>query len=158
MRVTAGLTALTIIFTTTPPARAECDCWRFVRPSGVTADSALGEVTAPAYTTAWATGSRGSRPLLMTWNGHECRDTPLDIPQDTLLEGVSATSPKDAWIVGFNPHGTPLAVHWGGRTWRPAPFPKLGPSFPQAVDARTNQDAWSVGSTSGFAGTQAAVW
>lgn len=161
MRVTIGLTALTIIFTTamtTATARAECDCWRFVRPQGVTADSALGEVTAPAYNAAWAVGNQGSRPLLMAWNGHEWRDRPLDIPRDTLLEGVSAASLKDAWIVGFNPYGTPLAVHWGGRAWRPAPFPKLGPSFPRAVDARTKQDVWSVGSVSGFAGTQAAAW
>jgi hypothetical protein len=163
MRATTGLTALTIIFTTAMTTaatadRAECDCWRFVRPTGLTADSALGEVTAPAYTAAWATGSRGSRPVLMAWNGHEWRDAPLDIPRDTLLEGVSAASRDDVWIVGFDPHGTPLAVHGNGRTWRPAPFPKLGPSFPRAVDARTTQDVWSVGSTSGFAGTQAAAW
>jgi hypothetical protein len=162
MRVTAGLTALTIIFTTGTfapgMARAECDCWRFVRPSGVTADSALADVTAPAYNAAWAIGSRGSRPLLMAWNGHEWRDSPLAVPRDTQLEGVSAASRKDAWVVGFNPQGRPLAVHWSGRAWSPEPFPKLGPSFPRAVEARTSQDVWSVGSSSGFAGTQAAAW
>jgi hypothetical protein len=139
-------------------ARAECGCWRFVRPAGVSAESALAEVTAPAYDTAWAIGSRGSEPLLMAWNGHEWRDSPLAVPRDTMLEGVSAASRKDAWVVGSSPQGRPLAVHWSGRAWLPVPFPKLGPSFPRAVEARTSRDAWSVGSASGFAGTQAAAW
>ncbi|MEO5878266.1 MAG: hypothetical protein ABIS86_18600 [Streptosporangiaceae bacterium] len=149
------LAVLTLVMAAgSAPAHAECGCWRFVRPTG----STLGEVTAPAANAAWATGSRGSRPALLAWNGRQWRDSPLAVPSTTILEGVSASSRKNAWVVGFDPWGVALAAHWNGRAWKKVPFPKAGPTFLRAVDSRTTEDTWAVGSTSGFAGSQAAVW
>jgi hypothetical protein len=144
-----------------PVLSADCGCWRYVRlnagdslaPASAE-ETTLGEVTAPSYQVAWAVGSRGSRPLLMRWSGLFWRETPLPVPADTLLEGVAAATPGDAWTIGYGPDGTPRAAHWAGDTWRPVAMPQQGPSFPRAIDARTTADAWIVGS----GGTQATTW
>jgi hypothetical protein len=93
----------------------------------------------------------------MTWTGSRWRETPVGFPAGTLLEGIAATSPRDAWVVGYN-DGTPEIVRWTGRRWAHVTMPATGPTFPRAVDARTPADAWIVGSRDGFAGARAGVW
>ncbi len=139
------------------PARAECECWRYVRTGDTGAGTTLGDVTAPGLEVAWAVGSRGSRPMLMTWTGTRWRETALGFPNGTLLEGIAATSPRDAWVVGYD-GGTPEIARWTGHGWADVSMPSTGPSFPRAVDARSPADAWIVGSRDGFAGSRASTW
>jgi len=140
-----------------PAAAAECECWRYVRTGDTGADTTLGDVAAPGPGVAWATGSRGNRPMLMTWTGTRWRETPVGFPTGTLLEGIAATSPRDAWVMGYD-DGKPEIARWTGRRWASVSMPTTGPTFPRAVDARTPADAWIVGSRDGFAGARAGVW
>jgi hypothetical protein len=156
-RLAAAVTCGLMITGAAWPASAECECWRYVRTGDVTADTTLGDVAAPGPEIAWAAGSRGSRPMLMTWSGNRWQETPLVFPGGTLLEGIAATSPRDAWVVGYD-EGTPKVARWNGRAWANVNMPNTGPSFPRAIDARTPADAWIVGSRDGFAGTRAGTW
>jgi hypothetical protein len=147
-----------------PVLSADCGCWRYVRLNTGDAsvpesaeETTLGEVTAPSYRVAWAAGSRGSRPLLVRWNGLGWQETPLPMPADTLLEGVAAASSEDAWTIGYGSDGTPRAAHWAGDTWQSVALPSQSPSFPRGIDARTTADAWIVGS-GGTGTTQATTW
>jgi hypothetical protein len=141
----------------TAGAGAECECWRYVRTGDTGAGTTLGDVAAPGPDVAWAAGSRGTRPMLMTWTGTRWRETPLAFRPGTLLEGIAATSARDAWVVGYD-DGTPEAARWTGHAWTNVALPSDGPGFPRAVDARTPADAWIVGSRDGFAGTRAGIW
>ncbi|HZB28857.1 MAG TPA: hypothetical protein VE465_01700 [Streptosporangiaceae bacterium] len=153
----AGLVCAGALVGAARPAAAECECWRYVRTGDTGADTTLGDVAAPGPTVAWATGSRGNRPMVMTWTGTRWRETAVGFPTGTLIEGIAATSPRDAWVVGYN-DGTPEIARWTGRRWAHVPMPTTGPTFPRAVDARTSADVWIVGSRDGFAGTQAGIW
>lgn len=110
-------------------------------------------MTAPAYGTAWAVGDGLER-----WDGTRWRATPLELPSNVTLEGVSADSPHDGWITGHDPSGGPIALRYARGSWQAVPMPRPGPSFPHAVSARTPRDAWIVGNSSGFAGTQGQAW
>jgi hypothetical protein len=155
--VCAGLVCAGVLVGAARPAAAECECWRYVRTGDTGADTTLGDVAAPGPTVAWATGSRGNRPMVMTWTGSRWRETPVGFPRGTLLEGIAATSPRDAWVVGYN-DGMPEIARWTGHRWAHVPMPTTGPTFPRAVDARTPADAWIVGSRDGFAGARAGIW
>jgi hypothetical protein len=156
--------ALALVATALPTLSADCGCWRQVRlgtggaPVATSPkETTLSDVAAPSYGLAWAVGSRGSRPLLVRWNGVAWRETSLPLPDDTLLEGVTAASPRDAWTVGYGSDGTARAAHWDGTGWRAVPVPGRGSSFPRAVEARTTSDAWIVGS-GGTMTTRATTW
>jgi hypothetical protein len=162
LAVGLGLTA-----TALPTLSADCGCWRYVRlnadgtpataSTAYRAETTLSDVAAPSYQVAWAVGSRGSDALLARWTGLGWRETALPVPADTLLEGVAAASPRDAWTIGYGPGGTPRAAHWDGDGWRSMPVPGQTPAFPRAIDARTAGDAWIVGS-GGSGVTQATTW
>ncbi|HEU5156235.1 MAG TPA: hypothetical protein VFU43_04510 [Streptosporangiaceae bacterium] len=153
----AGLVCAAVLSGPARPAAAECACWRYVRTGDAGADTTLGDVAAPAPEVAWATGSRGARPMLMAWTGVRWRETPLGFTAGTLLEGIAATSPRDAWVVGYD-DGTPEIAHWSGSRWTEVSMPTTGPAFPRAVDARAPADVWMVGSRDGFAGSRASAW
>jgi hypothetical protein len=139
-------------------ATADCECWHYVRAEGATANATFNEVAAPAFDTALAAGIRGTTPLLARWNGVRWQETPLPVPQNTVMEGVAASSTRDAWAVGHTPDGTPHTVRWtGGQGWQAVAMPAADPSFPRAVDARSAEDAWIVGSTGG-PHTRATAW
>lgn len=146
MQITAILAAASLL---TAPAGD----WRYVRPD---AGNDLGDITAPAYGTAWAIGSTGHHPLLLRWQGNEWHEQKLPVPRFSLLTGVDAASKTDAWTVGFGSDAVPFALHWDGESWNPAKMPS--PGFPRAVDSRTGSDAWAVGSVNGAAGVQASSW
>ncbi len=137
--------AAALLLALPPAVHAECACWRYVRVGGQ-GDATLGAVTAPSTGTAWAIGSRGSRPLLLRWSGDRWRGVRVPLPADTLLTGVSAT-PSAGWIVGYGADGTPRTARWTGTTWQPGRLPSTGAAFPRAVAGRTPTDAWAVGST-----------
>ncbi|MBO2448427.1 hypothetical protein J4573_15100 [Actinomadura barringtoniae] len=141
-----------------PIARADCVCWRLIQPDGTFPDSTLGEVTTPADGTGWAAGSRGEAPLLLGWNGHRWHERRIPLPADTLLEGVSAVSGKEAWAVGLGKDGTGRTAHLSGAKWVKGSLPGGRPVVPRAVEARTPNEAWVVGSTGGIAGNRAAAW
>src|SRR3954452_3532411 len=73
----AGLTFTGVLVGAARPAPAECACWRYVRTGDAGPGTTLGDVAAPTPEVAWAAGSRGSRPMLMTWTGIRWRETPL---------------------------------------------------------------------------------
>ncbi|MGI5164975.1 hypothetical protein ACQEU3_11530 [Spirillospora sp. CA-253888] len=131
-----------------PPAAAECGCWRYVRPEGRPSDTALTGVAVPDAHAGWAVGRRGRAPFALAWNGARWRETAVPAPPGGVLEGVSASSARDAWIIASGREGTVL--HWTGRRWRSGP---LG-GVPRAVDARTAADAWIAGGSGG----RAALW
>jgi hypothetical protein len=66
------------------------------------------------------------------------------------LNGVSAISRRNVWVVGDRPDkralAQPLAVHWLGGEWRPVDVPvKNGPNVLSAVAFATANDGWAVG-------------
>jgi hypothetical protein len=70
----------------------------------------------------------------------------------SILSGVAATSPADAWAAGQHYDGTAyqtLAEHWDGTAWKTVPSPDPGgaanPATLSAVAAASTTDAWAAG-------------
>jgi hypothetical protein len=62
----------------------------------------------------------------------------------TELEAVSATSPTDAWAVGYRDDGAEaLTLHWNGQSW--SPVPNFVSAKLLGVSAASPTDAWAVG-------------
>jgi hypothetical protein len=70
------------------------------------------------------------------------------------LRGVAATSPRNAWAVGYYHSGTAsadktLIEHWNGSSWTLVPSPNPGVSahsnYLRAVAATSASNAWAVG-------------
>jgi hypothetical protein len=88
-------------------------------------------VTATSGHDVWAVGdyissqdpSVTTLSLILHWDGTSWKqvDSPSPGPVGlTQLTGVAATSPTDAWAVGFFPDGTSdrnLILHWDGASW-----------------------------------------
>ncbi|WP_026415692.1 hypothetical protein [Actinomadura oligospora] len=159
-RLMAGTPGIAARPNTRTPRKAECRCWRFVRPEGLSGETALTGVTAPSTRTAWAVGRDGTAPLAVHWTGSRWRRTPLPLPDRTVLGGISAASANDAWIVGTSADGNARTVHWNGRHWIPGALPASGgkPNSARGVAERAPGDVWAVGSGNGFAGTMAVTW
>jgi hypothetical protein len=80
--------------------------------------------------TAWCVGTTASYPLIEHWSGARwvAMKLPAKLPADTILMGVTATSPSNAWAVGYygdtraGDDGSPqdmktVVLHWNGKTW-----------------------------------------
>jgi hypothetical protein len=93
-------------------------------------------VTATSATDAWAVGDYVSESqnltlltLILHWDGKSWKQVPSPSPGPvglTQLTSVDATSPTDAWAVGFFPDGTNnqnLILHWDGKIWTQTPSP-----------------------------------
>jgi hypothetical protein len=132
--------------------------WRYVRPHKEIADAVLSNVTMPTRDQGWAAGSRGSAPLLLSWNGTRWNERPAPFPADTMVEGLDAASPGNAWLVGSGPDGVPRVARHGGSGWSAVKLPIPGPSFPRDVDTLPSGQTWITGSASGFAGNTATIW
>jgi hypothetical protein len=69
--------------------------------------------------------------------------------RDDLLFGVAATSPTDAWAVGYYSDSRPLIERWSGSAWKLQSSPDPGgPSrdnFLLGVTATSSSNAWAVG-------------
>ena len=91
-------------------------------------------VAATSARNAWAVGCSGclaegaGAPLIEQWNG--AKWTKVSAPsQEALagLNGVTATSPTNAWAVGTpagSPGHTTGIARWNGHTWKPGAEPE----------------------------------
>jgi hypothetical protein len=111
----------------------------------------LRAVAAASASDIWAVGnltdSLNNRYYSVTehWNGTAWTLTGLNI-QDSVLEGVVATGPANAWAVDAS--GLMQTQHWDGATWSlfSTPDPGTGSSL-QGVAAVSAGDIWAVGTT-----------
>jgi hypothetical protein len=127
----------------------------FSAPAGTYLSSV--SVTSPA--SAWAVGSYGTsvaHMIALRWNGRAWRRIPLPklpLPrgyQGTALNGVSATSPRNAWAVGpfvseAAGAGGGFALHWNGRSWKRVSSAPAAHGDPVAVAATSARYAWLIG-------------
>ncbi len=122
--------------------------------------------SAETDTNAWAVGQQfvgaGEPPatgVAYHWTGTAWTLTPTpELGQYAALDGVSSSSPTDAWAVGFTmirrfDYGT-LAEHWNGSTWSATSVDAItgdAARLTAVVDLGLS-DAWAVGegSTSGL--------
>ena len=72
----------------------------------------------------WPTGSANSSTLILRWTGRAWSRVASPDPRPTdRLYAVAATSPHDAWAVGYGAPANlaaapvPLILHWNGRSW-----------------------------------------
>jgi len=100
-----------------------------------------------------ANGTRGSRSLVLHWNGSRWKQDPTPDPltpgHASYLSGVSAPSATGVWAVGsVNRHGAAhaLAEFWNGASWRIVHT--TGPWL-VGVSALGAADAWAVGGRDG---------
>lgn len=132
--------------------------------------SRLDGVTAVSPTDAWAVGvyynGTEDKTLVEHWNGKSWKVQPSPTPgrpgrtngrflragPQLELTGVAASSPNDAWAVGFHWTRTTektLVEHWNGKAWKVQPSPNPG-GFENnhqldAVATTSSKDAWAVG-------------
>jgi hypothetical protein len=68
---------------------------------------------------------------------------------DNLLAAVTALSPTDVWVVGFDDCGT-LTEHWDGSAWTVVASPNATPRTNNlfGVAAVSTNDVWAVGNMS----------
>jgi hypothetical protein len=121
----------------------------------------LASVAATSARNAWAVGSEDNRhnlqiALILHWNGTTWKRVPSPNPPGAhfgLLTGVAATSPRNAWAVGYwqpsagNGLLRTLIMHWNGTTWKrlASPNPPGNDSL-GGVAAISGRNAWAVGS------------
>jgi hypothetical protein len=116
-------------------------------------------VTALSASDAWAVGDyyngTTEQTLIEHWNGTVWKVQTSPNPGGSIstaeLGGVAATSPTNAWAVGYyaNPmNDLTLIEHWNGEAWKvtPSPSPGTGPSL-ASVAATSSGNAWAVGTT-----------
>jgi hypothetical protein len=129
---------------------------RYPAPAGAELDA----VTATSASNAWAVGStrathggKGQKTLIEHWNGSTWTrvTSPNAADAGSLLQGVTATSPDNAWAVGFSLGSTtyePLIERWNGAHWSRVHSPNpTGDTDLSAVSAASSTDAWAVGYT-----------
>ena len=97
-------------------------------------NDSLSGVSVLSASDAWAVGASGrghtpfspQKTLVLHWNGTRWTQVPAPSPRGTgtspftVLTGVSARSPGDAWAVGCactNDFDTTLVLHWNGTAW-----------------------------------------
>jgi len=132
-------------------------------------------VAATSATNAWAVGDyinnsdTAHQTFIAHWNGTTWKQVTSPNPSSTysVLFGVTATSPTNAWAYGeFNPipGAKPLIVHWNGTTWRQVPSPNPGTPGSAGLSGMTAisaANAWAVGgygTTGGNAKTLILRW
>jgi hypothetical protein len=117
-------------------------------------------VTATSGGDVWAVGDYISSQdpsvtllsLILHWDGTSWKqvDSPSPGPVGlTQLTSVAATSPTNAWAVGFFPDGTAdrnLILHWDGTSWSQVPSPNpLEDNQLDGVTATSADSAVAVG-------------
>jgi hypothetical protein len=117
-------------------------------------------VAAQSPTDVWAVGGTSwfypTQTLARHWNGKTWTQVPTPTPGGSAwFNGVSATSPENAWAVGYIGGGpgdqgyqVPIIEHWNGKTWKRQYFnlPQNSGDF-LGVAAISASDAWAVGQT-----------
>jgi hypothetical protein len=128
----------------------------------------LNGVAATSARNAWAVGLIGGGPgtgtgpidktLIEHWNGNAWTRVPSPSPAPGgYLNGVAATSARNAWAVGLigggpgtgtGPIDKTLIEHWNGNAWTRVPSPTPRPAGGlSGVAAISATDAWAVGWT-----------
>jgi hypothetical protein len=135
-------------------------------PADTVFPGSLDGVSADSATDAWAAGtqctSSCTHPATLTlhWNGTAWAKvaSPDPGPTGTILAGVSAVSPTDAWAVGYYPNSTcglavTLILHWNGTAWSrvKSPDPGAACNWLSGVSAVSATDAWAAGQSCKFA-------
>jgi hypothetical protein len=86
------------------------------------------------------------------WNGKAWKRVKSPDPfGSSVLNGVAATSTRNAWAVGFSINGTAdktLIEHWNGTAWRLVRSADLSSTrnVLNGVAASSARNAWAVGS------------
>jgi hypothetical protein len=130
-------------------------------------DNGLTAAAATSPRNAWAVGTSaipetegggGDKALILHWDGTAWTRVPSPNPgSENGLRGVAATSPDNAWAVGFlasiNRDGSvsekTMILHWDGTAWTRVPSPNpSSDSFLSAVTATSPDNAWAVGAFS----------
>ena len=129
--------ALGDVSTTTLALRWNGTAWARVAspsPGRSPLNDSLSGVSVLSASDAWAVGASGrghtpfspQKTLVLHWNGTRWTQVPAPSPRGTgtspftVLTGVSARSPSDAWAVGCactNDFDTTLVLHWNGTAW-----------------------------------------
>lgn len=114
-------------------------------------------VTATSAKNAWAVGyyanGTADQTLIEHWNGKTWKTqrspNPGGASHDNVLLSVVATSPTNAWAVGFYSTGSAYKAvieHWNGKTWKTQKAPKTDlDNTLFAVTATASNNAWAVG-------------
>ncbi len=129
-------------------------------PSGSSNNNYLDGVTATGANNAWAVGFSDygaiDQTVIEHWNGKTWKVQPSVDPsgpsQDNLLLGVAATSPKNAWAVGWDINSSAaqtMVQHWNGHEWtmQASANPGRGAAV-YGVTAVSSHNAWAVGARS----------
>src|SRR5438132_3016323 len=118
-------------------------CWEIVpSPNENLGGTGLYRISAVSANEIWASGDYGTsqttlQPLSEHWDGQQWAIIPAPSvgTAGTRVQGISAASPNDVWMVGVydltvsNPNATKtLTEHWDGTQWSvvPSPNPTLG--------------------------------
>jgi hypothetical protein len=133
-------------------------------------DEKLLAVSASGGTDAWAVGSTNrtsfatTNPIAAHWNGSAWTIVPTPATTGTsksILDGVVAFGPTNAWAVGRSRTGRALIERWDGTAWSivdgpdpvVAPGSTLGSATLTGVSAVSSTDIWAVGSYATVTGT-----
>src|SRR5215472_4596527 len=128
---TAGKTAKTLVLHWNGTAWAQVAS---PSPGRSPLNDSLSGVSVLSASNAWAVGASGhghtqfspQKTLVLRWNGSRWTQVPAPSPRGigtspfTVLTGVSARSPGDAWAVGCacsSDFDTTLVLHWNGTAW-----------------------------------------
>lgn len=122
--------------------------WTRVPTPGPGHSDFLTAVSRVSATDAWAVGNtylgpRGSTGLIFHWDGNRWTEATDPAPQAYLV-GVAATTPSDAWAVGYQGK-RPAMLHWDGTAWHTVTLPAIGDGGLSGVSALSPTDAWAVG-------------
>jgi hypothetical protein len=111
-------------------------------------------VSARSATDAWAVGrtwdGTEQKTLTLRWNGERWSIVPSPSPgtgfYGSELSGVSATSAKHAWAVGWYTGRRTLILRWNGQRWRQVDSPNPGQSPTLfGVTSTSRDNAWAAG-------------
>jgi hypothetical protein len=131
--------------------------WQVVPTPAPNSYSALNAVVEISSSDVWAVGmytihhGGTNRSLIEHWNGVRWKVIAAPkLGREDQLNGVSASSPTDAWAVGYTKsrsrEGIPIALHWDGASWTSVPMADPGrASWINGVSAVSSSSALAVG-------------
>jgi hypothetical protein len=146
--------------------------WNRMR-SGLPADVALNGVAAVSAKKAWVVGgiypkkfcSAPSRPFLASSTGGSFRARRLKKFSlgNAVLEGISAPSAHDVWVVGRTESkgaSSPLVLRFNGKSWKRMPMPSAlaKNEVPSSVSASSPGNAWIVATNSATDASELLHW
>jgi hypothetical protein len=102
-------------------------------------------------THAWAVGSYESgialKPFILRRDGGQWKRVKLpSFPAASVLDGVTAISPRNVWAVGVEVIKN-LVLHWNGRSWKKVQVqnPGTAQNIFVDIDALSATEIWMVG-------------